>query len=281
MNFNGGSSSSGIEGGGTISGNLEIDSDLKVDGNATFNTFTAQNGTVIDTLEVGVLVSDIKVEDPIIQLGVDNPSDNLNLGLVVEYVEGVPKYGGLLRSKDDKKFHLLTGLTTLPNGATDITQEQSGDLTVNAFLANTTITVENDFGFGRMSSTGFNTQIRSQNAVGGVGDVNRKSRGSRATPTAIIDNDGIFEEYNSGHDGVNYYDCVRTLTKADGDWTPTNHGATFVIETVDKDTTNITEKIKIDGAGTVLSGNILINNNLNFDNGLIVSSLGTTVMTMI
>jgi hypothetical protein len=61
MNFNGsGNQTESLADGGTITGNLDINGDL------TLDDFTANNGVIINNLEVGTLVSDIQVEDPII-----------------------------------------------------------------------------------------------------------------------------------------------------------------------------------------------------------------------
>ena len=136
MNFNGGTTNSELADGGTITGDLDIIGDLDVSGELVINTFTANSGVIINTLEVGTLVSDIQVEDPIILVGKDNPSNLLNLGIVEEFNDGAIKYSGILRSKDDNEHYILESLSTLPNGSTDITSLSKGNL--NCFRSSAT-----------------------------------------------------------------------------------------------------------------------------------------------
>lgn len=119
--------------GGTITGNLDIEANLTVSGDTDLNDFTANNGVVTGTLEVGTLVSDIITEDPLIHLAKNNIADILNTGYFSEYNDGSLKFAGLIRSKDDKKFYVLKDLTTQPSGSTDITSLTRGDLVVQDF----------------------------------------------------------------------------------------------------------------------------------------------------
>lgn len=135
MDFNGNPTGTGdnLSNGGQINGDLLITQDLDVSGEASFQDFTAVNGEVTGTLEVGTLVSDIITEDPLIHLAKSNPADLLNTGYFAEYNDGSLKFAGVIRSKDDKKFYVFEDLTTQPSGSTDITSLTRGDLVVKDF----------------------------------------------------------------------------------------------------------------------------------------------------
>lgn len=87
MDFNGNPTGTGdnLSNGGQINGDLLITQDLDVSGEASFQDFTAVNGEVTGTLEVGTLVSDIITEDPLIHLAKNNIADILNTGYFSEY----------------------------------------------------------------------------------------------------------------------------------------------------------------------------------------------------
>jgi len=143
--------------GGTVTGDLDIEANLTVTGNADFQDFTAVNGVVTGTLEVGTLVSDIVVEDPIIHLANNNPADALNIGYIEEWNDGAVKYSGILRSKDTKKHYVLEGSTTQPSGGTAVSLEPKGDLVVKNLDAEQTVTALNsDF----QTTTSLTNQIK-------------------------------------------------------------------------------------------------------------------------
>ena len=118
-----------------IDGDLSISGSLDVLGVTTLDTFTANTGT-IDSLQVGTLISDIVIEDPIIQIGKNNPSDNINMGIVSEYNDGAIKYSGIIRSFSNKSVYVLENVPSLINSTQDITVLPRGNFVVNDFIAN-------------------------------------------------------------------------------------------------------------------------------------------------
>ena len=113
MDSNGKYLTSNLAYGGTIEGTLNIDPDLNVSDTITCTTLEADN-----------LVVDIQVEDPLIEVGINNPSDNLNLGIFGEYQSSGTKYAGLIRSKDDKKFYLSNDKVSKPLATNTLTNRQ-------------------------------------------------------------------------------------------------------------------------------------------------------------
>ena len=86
-----------------VSSNVKIGSNLEVSGNLTVNgTLTYLN------------VVDLEVDDPLIQLAVNNAANILDIGLFGKYVSSGTKYKGLFNDASDDKFKLFTGLTTKP-----------------------------------------------------------------------------------------------------------------------------------------------------------------------
>ena len=103
----------GLENGGTINGDLDIQGDL-----------CAVNGKFTGQLDVNtlVVVEEITTEDTMINLGLDNPADVLNLGHTEEYFNtGLVerKWAGLIRDHVTKEHYLVEGASPQP-GAMDV-----------------------------------------------------------------------------------------------------------------------------------------------------------------
>ena len=105
-----------------VSSDVKIGSNLEVSGNLTVNgTLTYLN------------VVDLEVDDPLIQLAVNNAANILDIGLFGKYVSSGTKYKGLFNDASDDKFKLFTGLTTKP--LTTVDTSDSG-YTVATLVAN-------------------------------------------------------------------------------------------------------------------------------------------------
>jgi hypothetical protein len=121
----------GLIDGGNIDGDLDIVGDLNVTGTTNLENFTAVNGVITGTLDVNRLVNDIKTEDTLIHLGLNNPSDNLNLGYFEEWNDGSDKrYSGIIRDRTTKKQYLFENTLSEPNSTTDISLLPRGSLAV-------------------------------------------------------------------------------------------------------------------------------------------------------
>ncbi len=105
--------------GGTISG------DLVVTGDGTF-----ENITVTDTATIHTIINEqeLKIDDPLIEFGVGNNADAVNLGIIEHYNDGAEKYSGLIRDRTTKKQYLYEGATPAPTTTTDIAALPRGNL---------------------------------------------------------------------------------------------------------------------------------------------------------
>jgi len=112
-----------------FSGEVDISGDLVVSGDGTF-----ENITVTDTATISTLITEqeLKVVDPIILMGKDNPADNVNLGILEEYTDGTKKFSGLLRDRTTKQQYLLEGATPEPGTTTDLTLLPRGHLNIGS-----------------------------------------------------------------------------------------------------------------------------------------------------
>jgi len=106
-----------------VYGNTKIGANLDVSGNLTVNgTLTYLN------------VTDLEVDDPLIQLAVNNTANILDIGLFGKYaISTNVKYKGLFNDASDNKFKLFTGLTTKP--LTTVDTSDSG-YTIGTLVAN-------------------------------------------------------------------------------------------------------------------------------------------------
>jgi len=123
MNFLGqNNSSDSLSSGGEIDGDLDVLGDVD-----------CVNLNVSDTATISTVITEqeLEVKDPLITCGVDNPSDSLNLGLLEEYNDGVDKWDGLLRSKNDKSHYLVKGAIAKPTPSQNITLLDTGKLILN------------------------------------------------------------------------------------------------------------------------------------------------------
>jgi hypothetical protein len=86
----------------TISGDLTVTGDLTI------------NGT-----SVTVNTSQMAVEDPLIELGINNGADTVDGGFYFNYNDGAAKFGGIFRDATDGKWKFFKGLTAEPNTTID------------------------------------------------------------------------------------------------------------------------------------------------------------------
>ena len=111
-----------------VSSNVKIGGELEVSGNLTVNgTLTYLN------------VVDLEVDDPLIQLAVNNAANILDIGLFGKYASSGTKYKGLFNDASDDKFKLFTGLTQKPLTTvnTSATGYTKGNLVIGGLEATT------------------------------------------------------------------------------------------------------------------------------------------------
>jgi hypothetical protein len=79
----------------------------------------------------------------------------------------------------------------------------------------------------------------------------RKSRGTVASPGAILTGDFISNFAFQGHDGTGFADASNIRTLATENWTPTSRGSAMIFQTVTPGTSVSQERLRIDGYGDV------------------------------
>ena len=122
-----------------VSSDVKIGSNLEVSGNLTVNgTLTYLN------------VADLEVDDPLIQLAVNNAANILDIGLFGKYASSGTKYKGLFNDASDDKFKLFTGLTVKP--LTTVNTSATG-YTVATLVANLEGNVTGNVTGGTISGT--------------------------------------------------------------------------------------------------------------------------------
>jgi len=133
MNIEGNNPESGLDNGGEIDGDLIITGDL-TGSDAVFDNLVVNETATINTL---ITNQELKIEDPLIELGINNPADLLNLGIIEHFNNGVnDRYSGLIRDRTTKKQYLFENSLTLPTTTTDMTTLQKGDLVINNLESN-------------------------------------------------------------------------------------------------------------------------------------------------
>jgi len=94
-----------------VTGVVSIGQNVDTTSNVTFNNMTLTGNLNVVGNVVGVYANTLIVNDPLIQLGYNNPSDSLDLGFITHYSDGTPKHAGLFRDATDKKFKFFDNLT--------------------------------------------------------------------------------------------------------------------------------------------------------------------------
>jgi hypothetical protein len=100
---------------------------------------------------------------------------------------------------------------------------------------------------------GFNFLSRAVDAVGGLGIVTTKSRGTLSNPLAVDAGGGLFEFYHRGHDGTSEDIAARVDVQATENWTTTAHGSQYTIATTNITETIPTRKLLLDSAGVTIN----------------------------
>jgi hypothetical protein len=93
--------------------------------------------TVQGALEVHTLVSDIQVQDPLINLNINGSGDQNSVGVVLNSFNNT-RYGGLIKADSGSDFHLFSNSATVPT-ALNWVPEQTGNLFLSKLGAGTAI----------------------------------------------------------------------------------------------------------------------------------------------
>ena len=129
---------------------------INIDTHSTPNKVTIKNLQVMDNLTI---------TDPLIKLGKDNETDDLDLGFYAQYNNGTTKYAGLFRDADDNgKFKLFKDLTTEPETTSVGSGYTAATLVVGSLEGNVTGNVT-----GNVSGSAATVTNATQSAITSVG----------------------------------------------------------------------------------------------------------------
>jgi len=107
-------------------GQISIGQNVDTHANVTFNELTITgNLNVVGNL-VGFYANTLVINDPLIQLGYNNPSDSIDLGFLGHYNDsGTERHAGLFRDASDKKFKFFANIVGVQGPATIDTANDS------------------------------------------------------------------------------------------------------------------------------------------------------------
>jgi hypothetical protein len=92
-----------------------------------------------------------------------------------------------------------------------------------------------------------------RNTVEGLVRQNLRSRGSTASPLAILDNDIISRQSNNGHNGTNESAGIQWITSATQDHTLSGSGTELKLQTTDNDSVVVSDKIIFNSQGVTIN----------------------------
>jgi hypothetical protein len=280
MNIYGENSNSELSNGGEIDGDLKIVGNLELQDINVLGTLTATEPVFIDPIFVG----EIKVADALIDLAINNPADNFNLGFLENYTSGGLKQAGIVRSKDDKKQYILEGTTTiapstnitsLPRGSLVLAGLECSAATVGAYTLPTTSgtsgqvlttdglgnsdweTITNPFDQNLNTTddaTFTKTTIKKESATDHPVLKLERARGTPGYPLTVEDGDLLGSILTSGRNiaGVNEnassINCV-----ASEDFLIGANGSGLVLSTTDIGSTAPSQKLLLDSNGVTIN----------------------------
>jgi hypothetical protein len=102
----------------TSTGQISIGQNVSTSSNVTFNDMTLTGNLNVIGNVVGFYANTLIVNDPLIQLGYNNPSDSIDLGFIGHYSDGTQRHAGVFRDATDKKFKFFENLTVEPGTVT-------------------------------------------------------------------------------------------------------------------------------------------------------------------
>jgi len=97
-----------------VTGVVSIGQNVDTTSNVTFNNMTLTGNLNVVGNVVGFYANTLVINDPLIQLGYNNPSDAIDLGFIANYSDGTAKHAGLFRDATDKKFKFFDNLVGEP-----------------------------------------------------------------------------------------------------------------------------------------------------------------------
>jgi hypothetical protein len=104
-------------------------------GTATATDLVVNGDFTVNGNNFSASATSITIEDNLVQLAHQNPSNAVDLGIVVAYNDGTPKHAGIARDVSENKWKLFKGVTTEPSTLVAFDQGSLDALQVGAFEA--------------------------------------------------------------------------------------------------------------------------------------------------
>jgi len=98
----------------SATGTVSIGQNVSTTANVTFGSVTVLGNLFVFGNSVTFSTNTLIVNDTLIQLGVDNPSDALDIGFVGHYVDNGERHSGLIRDHASKKYFLFDNYAAEP-----------------------------------------------------------------------------------------------------------------------------------------------------------------------
>ena len=99
-------------------GIISIGQNVDTAANVTFGTVNVTGNLNVFGNVVGFYANTLVVNDPLIQLGYNNPSDSIDLGFISHYNDsGTDRHAGLFRDATDKKFKFFDNYSVEPGAS--------------------------------------------------------------------------------------------------------------------------------------------------------------------
>ena len=98
----------------SVTGTVSIGQNVSTTANVTFGSITVLGNLYVLGNAVQFATNTLIINDTLIQLGVDNPSDALDIGFVGHYVDNGQRHSGLIRDHESKKYFLFDNYAVEP-----------------------------------------------------------------------------------------------------------------------------------------------------------------------
>ena len=124
----------------TFSGGVEftapvIAADLEVTNTAEVQSLTVNGDLSVLGTTTTVNTQNLSITDPMIYIGEDNQTNNVDLGFVSSFNDGTYQHTGLVRDASDGRWKLFKGVTDEPTTVINFTQGSLDDLAVYTLYA--------------------------------------------------------------------------------------------------------------------------------------------------
>jgi hypothetical protein len=253
-----------VAGGVGIAKKLYVGTDLRVEGTTTFvgNVAFLGSNTLISTTE-------LRVEDSILQLAHENPSDVIDIGFVGGYNNGANVHSGIFRDATDDTWKLFKNYNVEPT--TTINPNANGfewaNLAIGALTTNTNATIG-----GTLAVTGTSSHTGNSTFSGTLGVTGAATLSSTLALTGNLDvNTNKFNVTSSSGNTA-----IAGTLGVTGAVTLSNTAS--IVGNLSVNTNKFT--VEASSGNTVIAGNATINGNLSIDGNVVLGNNAVDVITI-